>query len=325
VLTPEMKAEHVLEVDSLTVRYLTGKSPVKAVDELTLTIDRGEAFGLAGESGSGKSTLANTILRILPSNAEILSGRILFEGEDILKIAEEDFRGRFRWRRIAIVPQATMNSLTPVHRVNRQIVEAILTHENISVKEAFERAEALLENVGIPKNRAGDYPHQFSGGMKQRAMIAMALACNPSLLIADEPTTGLDVITQADVLKVLEDSKKRFNLSLILITHDLSVISEHCDRVAVMYAGRIVEEAPTKVLLTRPAHPYTRALLEAYPDVEGPRVRLKPVPSPASTWHGADLGCPFYPRCDSRSRRCLEEDPKLREVEDKHLCACHIC
>ncbi|MBS7620450.1 ABC transporter ATP-binding protein [Candidatus Bathyarchaeota archaeon] len=322
--TTDMKAGHILEVDSLTVRYVTERFPVMAVEGVTLAVGRGEAFGLAGESGSGKSTLANTILRILPSNAEILSGRILFEGEDILKIAEEEFRRRFRWRRIAIVPQATMNSLTPVHRVNRQIVEAILTHEDVTVKEAFERAEALLENVGIPRGRARDYPHQFSGGMKQRAMIAMALACNPSLLITDEPTTGLDVITQAEVLKVLEDSKKRFNLSLILITHDLAIISELCERVAVMYAGRIVEEAPTKRILTHPAHPYTKALLEAYPDIEGPRVKLKPVPSPGSTWQATGLGCPFYPRCDSRGERCSEEDPKLIVVEDKHLCACHI-
>ncbi|MGQ9542570.1 MAG: ABC transporter ATP-binding protein [Candidatus Bathyarchaeia archaeon] len=315
--------EDVLKVDSLTVQYVTEKLPVRAVDDVTFTVNRGEAFGLAGDSGSGKSTVANAILRLLPSNAEILNGKIVFEGDDILNMDEENFRIKFRWRRIATVPQATMNSLTPVHRVQRQIVEAILTHERVKLKEAVDRAETLLESVGIPRSRARDYPHQLSGGMKQRVMIAMALACNPSLLIADEPTTGLDVITQVGVLNVLKTSKVRFNLSLILITHDLSILPGLCDRVAIMYAGRIMEEAPTQDLLSRPAHPYTRALLAAYPDIEAPRVRFRTATSLGSAGSGVEVGCPFYPRCEVRSKRCLEENPKPREVEDGHICICH--
>ncbi|MEM2942868.1 MAG: ABC transporter ATP-binding protein [Candidatus Bathyarchaeia archaeon] len=262
------KGDHLLRVDSLRVCYKTDRAVIDAVDDVDFSIRRGEAFGMAGESGSGKSTVAQTILKLLPANAEVKSGEVVFEGEDLLKMQEEEFRRRFRWRRIAAVPQAAMNSLTPVLRVRSQIVEAILAHERVDVAEAGSRADMLLEMVGIPKNRGEDYPHQFSGGMKQRAVIAMSLACNPSLLVADEPTTGLDVIAQAEILELLRDLKKRLGLSLLFITHDISILPALCDRVVIMHEGRIVEESSPTLLFSNPTHPYTRELVESLPSLE---------------------------------------------------------
>ncbi|MEM3018003.1 MAG: ABC transporter ATP-binding protein [Candidatus Bathyarchaeia archaeon] len=262
------KGDHLLRVDSLRVCYKTDRAAIDAVDDVDFSIRRGEAFGMAGESGSGKSTVAQTILKLLPANAEVKSGEVVFEGEDLLKMQEEEFRRRFRWRRIAAVPQAAMNSLTPVLRVRSQIVEAILAHERVDVAEAGSRADMLLEMVGIPKNRGEDYPHQFSGGMKQRAVIAMSLACNPSLLVADEPTTGLDVIAQAEILELLRDLKKRLGLSLLFITHDISILPALCDRVVIMHEGRIVEESSPTLLFSNPTHPYTRELVESLPSLE---------------------------------------------------------
>lgn len=265
---PPKDGKPLLEVSSLRVCYRTGKATIDAVDDVDFSILRGEAFGLAGESGSGKSTVAQTILKLLPANAEIKSGEVIFDGKNILGMSEEEFRREFRWKRIATVPQAAMNALTPVHRISSQIVEAIVTHEQVDTEEAISRADRLLEMVGIPKDRGRDFPHQFSGGMKQRAVIAMALACNPRLLLADEPTTGLDVITQAEVLGLLRDLKSKLGLSLLFITHDISILPRLCDRVAVMYAGKIVEESSPESLFFNPTHPYTRKLLASLPDIE---------------------------------------------------------
>jgi len=320
--TPEQERP-LLEVDSLSVHYTTERGTIEAVDEVSFTVHRGEAFGLAGESGSGKSTIAQTILRLLPTNAKITHGKITLEGEDILKLDEEVFRRRFRWKIISTVPQAAMNALTPVHRVARQITEAMITHQQVTTKEATSKALNLLEMVGIPKDRARDFPHQYSGGMRQRAVIAMALACNPSLLIADEPTTGLDVITQAEVLRLLEGSKSRFGLSLIFITHDLSILSGLCDRIAIMYAGQIVEQGDSDTILTRPDHPYTQALIASFPDISDGKDRIKTIPDPKATIRNSQAACRFYPGCESRLQRCFEEKPKLREVEEGHLSLCH--
>ena len=265
----------LLEIISLRVCYRARKATIDAVDNVDFSILRGEAFGLAGESGSGKSTVAQTILKLLPANAEIKSGEVIFDGKNILRMSEEEFRREFRWKRIATVPQAAMNALTPVHRIRSQIVEAIVTHEQVDTDKAISRADRLLEMVAIPKDRARDFPHQFSGGMKQRAVIAMSLACNPRLLIADEPTTGLDVITQAEVLGLLKDLKSKLGLSLLFITHDISILPGLCDRVAIMYAGRIVEESSPELLFSTPTHPYTKALLESLPDIEKGNVRRR--------------------------------------------------
>jgi peptide/nickel transport system ATP-binding protein len=265
----------LLKITSLRVCYRTGKATIDVVDNVDFSIMRGEAFGLAGESGSGKSTVAQTILKLLPANAEIKGGEVIFDGKNILGMSEEEFRREFRWKRIATVPQAAMNALTPVHRIRSQIVEAIVTHEQVDTDQAISRADRLLEMVRIPKDRGRDFPHQFSGGMKQRAVIAMSLACNPSLLIADEPTTGLDVITQAEVLGLLRDLKSKLELSLLFITHDISILPGLCDRVAIMYAGKIVEESSPELLFFYPTHPYTKALLESLPDIEKGNVRRR--------------------------------------------------
>jgi peptide/nickel transport system ATP-binding protein len=217
-----------------------------------------------------------------------------------------------------------MNALTPVHKINNQIIEAIIAHERVSSEEALIRAEKLLEMVNIPKDRGKDYPHQFSGGMKQRAVMAMALACNPSLLIADEPTTGLDVITQAEVLTLLNRLKSKLDLSLIFITHDLSILSELCDRIAIMYSGKIVEQAYSKSIFTNPIHPYTKALIGSYPDIEAERDRLTTISEIKSKKSAAGSDCSFYSKCEKSRKQCLEEKLEYHEVEKGHYVLCHI-
>jgi peptide/nickel transport system ATP-binding protein len=316
-------SETLLKIDSLRISYFTQRGSISAVDRVTFQVNSGEAFGLAGESGSGKSTIAQSILKLLPTNAQVLNGKILFENFDILNMKEEDFRTKLRWKRISTVPQAAMNALTPVHKINNQIMEAITAHERVSSEEALNRTENLLEMVNIPKERGKDYPHQFSGGMKQRAVMAMALACNPSLLIADEPTTGLDVITQAEVLDLLNGLKSKLGLSLIFITHDLSILSELCDKIAIMYAGRIVEQADSRSIFSNPIHPYTKALIGSYPDIEGVKDELTTIPV-IKQKSDAGSDCSFYPRCVENIRECLEEEMKYHEIEKDHYVLCHL-
>lgn len=313
----------LLKIDSLSISYFTQRGSISAVDKVTFEVNNGEAFGLAGESGSGKSTIAQSILKLLPTNAEVLNGKILFEDFDILHMKEEEFRTKLRWKRISTVPQAAMNALTPVHKINKQIIEAITAHEHVSSEEALKRTEKLLETVNIPKERGKDYPHQFSGGMKQRAVMAMALACNPSLLIADEPTTGLDVITQVEVLSLLNSLKSKLGLSLIFITHDLSILSELCDRIAIMYAGRIVEKADSRSIFANPIHPYTKALIGSYPDIENGKDKLATISEIKSkTYAGSD--CSFYSKCEKSFKQCLEEKLEYHEVEKDHQVLCHL-
>ncbi len=313
----------LLKIDSLSISYFTQRGSISAVDKVTFEVNNGEAFGLAGESGSGKSTIAQSILKLLPTNAEVLNGKILFEDFDILHMKEEEFRTKLRWKRISTVPQAAMNALTPVHKINKQIIEAITAHEHVSSEEALKRTEKLLETVNIPKERGKDYPHQFSGGMKQRVVMAMALACNPSLLIADEPTTGLDVITQVEVLSLLNSLKSKLGLSLIFITHDLSILSELCDRIAIMYAGRIVEKADSRSIFANPIHPYTKALIGSYPDIENGKDKLATISEIKSkTYAGSD--CSFYSKCEKSVKQCLEEKIEYHEVEKDHQVLCHL-
>ncbi|MEM4169091.1 MAG: ABC transporter ATP-binding protein, partial [Thermoproteota archaeon] len=254
--------DQVLEVQDLHVSFFTQRGEVKAVDGVTFHVNRGEVFGLAGESGCGKSTTAYAILRLIKPPGRIVSGRIICDGLDVLNLKEEDLRA-YRWKKVSMIFQNAMNCLNPVHKISEQIAEAIMVHEKISKQDALTRAKQLLSLVGIDESRANDYPHQFSGGMRQRAVIAMALALNPVLLIADEPTTALDVVVARQVLEIIWDMKRRFGLSILFITHDLSTLSEFSNRIAVMYAGELVEMADTKQLFSNPLHPYTDGLIRS--------------------------------------------------------------
>ncbi|MGC8673784.1 MAG: ABC transporter ATP-binding protein [Thermoprotei archaeon] len=312
----------LLEATDLRMYYRTSGGLVKAVDGLSFSLNKEKTLGIAGESGSGKTSVANTILRLLPSNAEIVSGSIKFEGKDLVTASEDEMR-KIRWKGISLIPQASMNSLNPVFRVGDQIAEAIMAHESVDKSDAWKRSEELLEMVGIHADRAKSYPHEFSGGMKQRAAIAMALALRPPLIIADEPTTALDVVVQAEILELLEDIKKKFSTSLLMITHDLSIISELADDVLIMYAGKIVEKSDVYSLYARPMHPYTQGLLGAFPNIRAPKKRLVSIPGSPPDLASLPSGCSFNPRCPYATDRCRTEEPKLREVEPGHWVACH--
>jgi peptide/nickel transport system ATP-binding protein len=313
----------LLQVRNLKTYYQTARGYVKAVDGVNFQIGEGEVFGLAGESGCGKTTVALSIIRLLPPGGRIIDGEIMFNDKNILAMSEEDIR-KIRWKKIAIVFQGAMNALNPVMKVGDQIVEAITTHEDVSKEEAWRRAEKLLEMVGIEPSRAKDYPHEFSGGMKQRVMIAMALACNPQLLIADEPATALDVIVQAQILKLMRDLQRKMNLSMMLITHDLSIIAETCNKVAIMYAGKIVEYADTKRIFREPQHPYTRGLIGAFPSIKGPRRKLISIPGTPPDLLNPPSGCRFHPRCPYTNDKCKSIEPEIKDLGGGHYVACHM-
>jgi peptide/nickel transport system ATP-binding protein len=313
----------LLQVRNLKTYYQTARGYVKAVDGVNFQIGEGEVFGLAGESGCGKTTVALSIIRLLPPGGRIIDGEIMFNDKNILAMSEEDIR-KIRWKKIAIVFQGAMNALNPVMKVGDQIVEAITTHEDVSKEEAWKRAEKLLEMVGIEPSRAKDYPHEFSGGMKQRVMIAMALACNPQLLIADEPATALDVIVQAQILKLMRDLQRKMNLSMMLITHDLSIIAETCNKVAIMYAGKIVEYADTKRIFREPQHPYTRGLIGAFPSIKGPRRKLISIPGTPPDLLNPPSGCRFHPRCPYTNDKCKSMEPEIKDLGGGHYVACHM-
>jgi len=300
-----------------------GKRWVKAVDNVSIKIDRGESLGLAGESGCGKTSLSLSIMRLLPPNGKVLSGEIKFENEDILNMDYRLFKKKIAWKKISLVPQAAMSALNPVMKVGDQIVEAIIFHEDVSKEEALERAKTLFKLVGLDPSRINDYPHEFSGGMRQRAMIAMALACNPKLVIADEPTSALDVIVQAQILSLIKDLQKNLNLSMILVTHDLSILSEICNSIAVMYAGKIIEYGPTLEVYEDPQHPYTKGLLAATPSIKGNRRRLKSIPGTPPDLLNPPPGCRFHPRCPYAKDICKKEEPPLVKVGEKRVVACH--
>ena len=314
----------LLEVDSLKVYFSTIRGYVRAVDGVSFEIGKGEAFGLAGESGCGKTTTALSILRLLPSNGEIKGGKILFDGMDIVKLDEETLRKEIRWKRISIVFQGAMNALNPVFTIGDQIVEAILAHENVTKAKALSRTKKLLKLVGLSPMLVKRYPHELSGGMKQRVMIAMALACNPDLVIADEPTTALDVIVQAQILNLLKDLRKKLNLSVILISHDLSIIAELCDKVAIMYAGKIVEMGTVYQIFKNPRHPYTRGLIQSFPNIRAPKSEFKSIPGAPPNLLHPPPGCRFHPRCPYAKQVCKEEEPEMVEVEPGHFVACHF-
>ena len=302
--------------------YSSGDGRVTAVDGINLEVVEGEVFGLAGESGCGKTTAMLSIMQLLPPAGRILGGKIIFDNKDLVGLSDRELR-KIRWKSISMIFQGAMNALNPVHNVGSQIAEAIMLHEKSTRHDAFRRARDLLELVGLDPSRGRDYPHQFSGGMRQRAIIAMALACNPRLVIADEPVTALDVIVQDQILKLMKQLQEKLHVSMILISHDLSVVAQTCDRVAIMYAGKIVEQSDTISIFERPLHPYTQALVKAFPSVRESR-KLTVIPGSPPDLTSPPSGCRFHPRCPVKVDACMREEPQLVRVESGHYAACHL-
>ncbi len=312
----------LLEVRDLSIRFATGDGFVHAVDRVSLEVERGELVGLAGESGCGKTTTALAVPRLLPDNAEITNGEIRLDGRDLLAASERQMEA-IRWQEVAFVFQGAMNSLNPVRTIGEQIQEPIRLHEpNTSADATRSRVHELLDQVGIAPSRAREYAHEFSGGMRQRVMIAMALACRPKLLIADEPVTALDVMVQAQILALLRRLRDELGIGMILISHDLSVIAESCDRAVVMYAGRVAETGPVAAIFEEPAHPYTHALIGAFPNVDGDRVFVEGIPGYPPDLRGPLTGCPFVARCPVRIAECGSIEPPLYTVGLAHRAAC---
>ena len=323
----------LLDVKGLKTQFFTQDGVVKAVNGVTFHVDEGEALGIVGESGSGKSVTCLSIMRLIPTPpGKIVAGEVLFDGEDLLKMSDEQIR-KIRGHQIAMVFQDPMTSLNPVLTVNRQISESLELHLRMSKQQAKRRTIELLQLVGIPAaaQRVDDYPHQFSGGMRQRVMIAMALACNPKLLIADEPTTALDVTIQAQIVDLVRTLRKEFNSAVVWVTHDLGVVAGMCDRMQVMYAGQIVEASAVGELYGNPRHPYTLGLLRSIPRLdEERRTKLIPIEGMPPDLVNAPVGCPFQPRCVYAQEVCGQENPALLPVHDgaqtkrDHLIACHV-
>ncbi len=315
--------EDLLQVEDLSVSYGTAEGPVKALDRISFAVAAGETLGLVGESGCGKTTAGRALIKVMPANARITGGTIRYRGRDLVPLSHEEMRA-IRWREIAVVPQSAMNALNPVFRVGRQIEEVIREHEAVGKAKARARAEELFNLVKIDTARLDHFPHQFSGGMRQRALVAMALALRPRLLLADEPTTALDVVTQDRIFSRIRALQRESGASMLLITHDMGLVAENCDRVAVMYAGRIVETAPTGVLFAEPAHPYTLGLKNAFPSTTRPKDQtLIAIAGAPPVLRDPPAGCRFAARCPFALEICRREDPPLVEVAGGHLAACH--
>jgi oligopeptide/dipeptide ABC transporter ATP-binding protein len=315
-------SQPLLVVENLRTHFALDGATVQAVDGISFVLHQGEALGIAGESGCGKTTTALSLVRLLPSNARIVEGSVRYYGIDLVQKSDEALR-RYRWREISIVFQGAMNALNPVHRLRDQIMEPLRERLNLSERAARTRAGELLELVGIPKKRGSAYPHELSGGMRQRAMIAMALACDPAIVIGDEPTTALDVMIQAQILELLERLRRELGLSLVLITHDLSVIAETCDRILVMYAGKIAEEGPVGRVFRAPRHPYTQKLLAAFPNISTDRRTLDVIPGSPPDLRNPPPGCRFAPRCPFAMAVCTEVVPPEVTFDGVRV-ACHL-
>ena len=321
----------LLEVNNLRTYFILDKNRVvKAVDGVTFTLDKGESLGLAGESGSGKSTLGYSILRSIPPPGKIMGGAIIFEGENITNKPENWIRRHYRWNKVSMIFQGAMNSLNPVFTIGYQLAEPLIYHKKLSYKEAKEHVKDVLKLVGLPPHVMNRYPHELSGGMKQRAIIAMALILTPKLVIADEPTTALDVIVQAQIINLLKKLKKEKKMSLIFITHDLSVLSEIVDKIAIMYAGKIVEYGTSEQIYLNPLHPYTKKLLMAIPRLRKKVEKLEFIPGTPPDLTSPPPGCRFHPRCHvfhenaSLKGKCDKSDPPLVEVEKGHYVSCWL-
>ncbi len=317
------KTVPLLEVSHLSVEYVTPRGNVKAVDDISFTIGAGEVFGLAGESGSGKSTAAMAIMRLLQSPAIITGGSARFEGKNIFEMSEDELR-IFRWKKIALVFQSAMNALNPVMTVGAQLVDTILAHEKFSHSQALERSAELLQLVGIETSHLSSYPHQLSGGMRQRVVIAVALSLRPPLLFMDEPTTALDVVVQKEILQEIAELKEKLGFSILFITHDLSLMLEFCDKIGILYAGRFCEVAPSMDLFTHPRHPYTQGLLRSSPELHGERHRMSGIDGAPPHMANPPSGCRFHPRCEIADKTCPKRQPPLVELHGKHHIACHL-
>lgn len=314
----------LLSVQNLEVEYRTKRGAVRAVNDVSFDIMPNEVVGLAGESGSGKSTIAYAVTRLHKPPAYIAGGKIKFRSTDLLQMDEEELR-YFRWNHISIVFQSAMNALNPVLSVGNQIMDVIMTHRDVTKAEARERAAELLQAVGIEPRRISSYPHQLSGGMRQRAVIAIALALNPELIIMDEPTTALDVVVQKQIIKEIQRLKDEFGFSVLFITHDLSLLVEFSDRIAIMYAGEIVEMAPSYEIFNAPKHPYTYQLMHSFPTISGPRVELQGIPGSPPDLITPPSGCKFHPRCKVAIQgKCQQVIPVLQQVGPRHVAACHL-
>ena len=324
----------LLSVRDLTIHYKVSAGWVKAVEDASIELDKGETLGLVGESGSGKTTLAYAITQLLPNNAYVKKGNIFFNGKDLMTISKrengtidifnEDIR-KIRWKEISMIFQASLNAFNPVYKIGDQIIEAIQVHNpEMSYDEAREQVLKLYEFVGIPKDRIDNFPHEYSGGMKQRAMIAMALALKPKLILADEPTTALDVITQDRILSEIQELQRQTGIAMILITHDVSVVAEISNRIAVMYAGKIMEKGMTKDVFKHFAHPYTEGLMASFPSIIGEKKRLASIPGSPPDLIEPPKGCRFHPRCPYAKDICMEQEPPMIEISPGHFTACHF-
>ena len=323
----------ILEVRNLSVDYLTddpstpsagrGGAALHAVDKISFSLEKGRSLGLVGESGCGKTTAMLGLLRLLPAEGRIVSGQVWYQGSELLRLSEREMRA-YRWGKISVVFQGAMNALNPVRKVGDQIAEAIIHHKIATGKSAVrQRVGELLDMVGITPEMARQYPHQYSGGMRQRAMIAMALACSPDVLVADEPTTALDVMVQAQILDLLQNLQEQLGLAIILVTHDLGVVAEICDDVLVMYGGRTAEYGSVDTIYNDALHPYTQRLLQAFPDVARPTSQLASIPGHPPPLNALPPGCRFEPRCHRRIDLCALESPPLRPARPGHFVACH--
>ncbi|MCK4782470.1 MAG: ABC transporter ATP-binding protein [Desulfobacteraceae bacterium] len=316
----------LLKVENLKTYFFTHEGTVKAVDGISFSIKRGETLGLVGESGCGKSVTALSIMRLIPHPpGRIVSGEIYSEGKNLLKYNKKEMRN-IRGRKISMIFQEPMTSLDPVFTIGHEIKEAVRLHSSVNKKDARDKTIETLRVVGMPdaEKRINNYPHELSGGMRQRAMIAMALCCNPALLIADEPTTALDVTIQAQILRLINELKDEFGASVLLITHDLGVVAEMCDNVAVMYAGHIVEHTDVDTIFSNPLHPYTKGLNKSIPRLDVDMERLETIKGLVPNLIDLPSGCPFHPRCSYCSAKCMKEMPDLKEAADNHLVKCHL-
>lgn len=318
--------EKILEVKNLSTYFYLEEGIVKAVDDLSFSLKKGECLGIAGESGSGKTVTSLSILKLIQwPPGKIVSGHIIFEGRDILDIPESDVRS-IRGDRISMIFQDPMTSLNPAFTVGNQLMETLILHQGLSKADARRKAIYLLKDVGIPspEDRIDQFPHEYSGGMRQRAMIAMALACNPSVLIADEPTTALDVTIQAQILKLMNDIKSKNNSSIIIITHDLGVIAEMADNVLIMYAGKIVEYADVETIFYNPVHPYTMELLKSIPKLDEKKEKLETISGNPPSLIKLPEGCSFSPRCRYAKEICFKKKPEIKKISGSHISACHF-